>query len=119
MNSNPAKNDWELRFGNKRRLIDRDLLAEAERQIAREERLIPDTPNPTPPRAPSTAKSSIASPARSVRPLRASKAPTAGSSTTSCTGWDDCRDLGFPRVTVWVPSSQRCSCIQRGSLLAL
>jgi hypothetical protein len=51
MNSDPAKNDWELRFGNKRRRIDRDLLAEAERQIAREERLIPDTPNPTPPRA--------------------------------------------------------------------
>jgi hypothetical protein len=51
MNSNPAKNDWELRFGNERRRIDRDLLAEAERQIAREERLIPDTPNPTPPRA--------------------------------------------------------------------
>ena len=35
MNSDPAKNDWELRFGNKRRRIDRDLLAEAERQIAR------------------------------------------------------------------------------------
>ena len=51
MNSNPAKNDWELRFGNKRRRIDRDLLAETERQIAREERPIPDTPNPTPPRA--------------------------------------------------------------------
>jgi hypothetical protein len=51
MGADPAKNDWELRFGNKRRRIDRDLLAEAERQIAREERLIPDTPSPTPPRA--------------------------------------------------------------------
>ena len=51
MGADPAKNDWELRFGNKRRRIDRDLLAEAERQIAREERLIPDTPNAKPPRA--------------------------------------------------------------------
>ena len=37
MGADPAKNDWEHRFGNKRRHIDRDLLAEAERQIAREE----------------------------------------------------------------------------------
>jgi hypothetical protein len=37
MGADPAKNDWELRFGNKRRCIDRDLLAEAERQIAAEE----------------------------------------------------------------------------------
>ena len=46
-----VENQWEKEFGRKRRRTDRDLLAEAERQIAREERLIPDTPNPTPPRA--------------------------------------------------------------------
>ena len=73
MGADPAKNDWELRFGNKRRRIDRDLLAEAERQIAREERLISELPTQRR-LAPSTAKSSVASPARSVaRPLDATR----------------------------------------------
>lgn len=34
----PEKNTWEQRFGAKSRAIDRALLTECERQIAREER---------------------------------------------------------------------------------
>jgi hypothetical protein len=34
----PKKNDWQSRFGAKRRAIDRALLAEVEQQIAREEK---------------------------------------------------------------------------------
>ena len=37
----PQKNEWEQRFGAKRRALDRALLAECERQIAREERAAP------------------------------------------------------------------------------
>ena len=33
MGADPARNDWELRFGNKRLRIDRELLAEAEHLI--------------------------------------------------------------------------------------
>jgi hypothetical protein len=33
MGADPAKNDWELRFGNTRRRTDHELLAEAERAL--------------------------------------------------------------------------------------
>jgi hypothetical protein len=39
-------NDWEKTYGAHRRAIDRALLAECERQIAREERSIPSANNP-------------------------------------------------------------------------
>ena len=49
MSADLANNAWEIRFGNKRRRIDRELLAAVERQIALEERPIPDTIKPMPP----------------------------------------------------------------------
>jgi hypothetical protein len=35
-----SPNDWERKFGNARRRIDKKLLAELERQIAKEERAL-------------------------------------------------------------------------------
>jgi hypothetical protein len=40
----PQNNGWEQRFGAKRRALDRALLAECERQIAKEERADPIPP---------------------------------------------------------------------------
>jgi hypothetical protein len=37
---------WEAKFGCRRRAIDKALLAECERQIAREERSVPGANNP-------------------------------------------------------------------------
>jgi hypothetical protein len=49
MGADPAKSDWEIRFGNKRRRIDRELLANCEAQLAAEERRIPGAIKPMPP----------------------------------------------------------------------
>jgi hypothetical protein len=40
---------WEQRFGARRRAIDRALLAECERQIAKEEQSVPGANNPITP----------------------------------------------------------------------
>ena len=42
-------NQWEARYGARRRAIDKKLLAEVEHQIAEEERaIVPNSVNPTP-----------------------------------------------------------------------
>ena len=44
-----SQNEWQACYSGRRRAIDKALLEECERQIAQEERSIPDPVNPTPP----------------------------------------------------------------------